>query len=123
MVPKIKLRNHCWSEIEKKVIKYYQTRYENFDPDMTKMENMNIISLLVDHNKKNGDSIKADDIAGLIKVFLGAGMDTSIQTTTSAIISMLNYCPDWVDRIRKDGIDSSDQLMSNASSIMAMKEA
>jgi len=66
---------------------------------MTKLENMNVLSLLVDHNKKNNDCIGAEDICGLMMVFLGAGMDTSLQTTSSSIVSMAYNAPAWFDKL------------------------
>ena len=83
---------------------------------------------MVHNNKKceasgnTKDVLQQKDIIGDIMAFQSAGLDTSLQTSTTTICKLARDHPEWIDRIRADGLDTIDQISNNKSLGLVIKE-
>ncbi len=56
-------------------------------------------------------------------IFVFAGLDTSLQASTSCLLHLTKTYPEWLDKIKGDGLGSLDAIMNNKSLDLVMKEA
>lgn len=83
---------------------------------------------MVHHNKKceasgnTKDILQQKDIIGDILAFQCAGLETSLAVSTTAVCKMSRDHPEWMEKIRKDGLDTLDQICNNKSLGLVIKE-
>jgi len=80
---------------------------------------MNILDLVVDHNKRfkgnQMEELSDEQVVGSLIGIMFASIDTSVQTSTSAL-SWMNYkYPEWKDKIQNDKVRSLSQIEHNHS--------
>ena len=115
--------------LDRKIMSVYNKRYAEHVFDAGKQDDSeNIIDLVVHHNKKcladgNSQEILTDnDIIGDVMIFIFAGLDTSLQASTSCLLHCTKSYPEWLDKIKADGVESLDAIMENKSLALVMKE-
>jgi hypothetical protein len=115
--------------IDRKIMSVYNKRYAEHVFDAGKQDDSeNIIDLVVHHNKKcladgRSQELLTDiDIIGDVMIFLFAGLDTSLQASTSCLLHCTKSYPEWLEKIKKDGLKSLDAIMNNKSLDLVMKE-
>jgi hypothetical protein len=115
--------------LDSKIMSLYNKRYAEHVFDASKQDNSeNIIDIVVHHNKKclaDGNSqevLTNKDIIGDVMVFLFAGLDTSLQASTSCLLHCTKSYPEWLEKIKTDGVGSLDAIMKNKSLDLVMKE-
>jgi cytochrome P450 len=115
--------------LDKKIMSLYNQRYAEHVFDAGKQdESENIIDLVVHHNKKcvadgrTKEQLTDKDIIGDVMIFIFAGLDTSLQASTSCLLHLTKTYPAWSDRIKGDGLESLDAIMNNKSLDLVMKE-
>jgi cytochrome P450 len=115
--------------LDTKIMSVYNKRYAEHVFDAGKQDDSeNIIDLVVHHNKKcladgNNQELLTDvDIIGDVMIFLFAGLDTSLQASTSCLLHCTKSYPEWLDKIKADGIETLDAIMNNKSLELVMKE-
>ena len=93
----------------------YKERYDMDTPDSS----LNLLQLMVDHNKKlalnkNTEGfIDDEDVIGNLKAFQFASIDTTKQTTKSGFAFLANSQNESIDRIYEMGVDSVEDRMNN----------
>jgi hypothetical protein len=123
-------KHHLVNKIlENKITSVYNKRYAEHLYEAGKQDNSkNIIDLMVHHNKKcladgNSQELLTDkDIIGDVMIFIFAGLDTSLQASTSCLLHLTKTYPEWLDKIKGDGLGSLDAIMNNKSLDLVMKE-
>jgi cytochrome P450 len=55
--------------------------------------------------------------------FIFAGLETSLQVSTSCLLHLTKTHPEWLEKIKNDGLGSLDAIMNNKSLDLVMKEA
>ena len=115
--------------LDRKIMSVYNKRYQEHVFDAGKQDDSeNIIDLLVHHNKKcladgrSQELLTDTDIIGDVMIFLFAGLDTSLQASTSCLLHCTKSYPEWLDKIKADGVGSLDAIMNNNSLDLVMKE-
>jgi hypothetical protein len=115
--------------LDKKIMDVYNKRYAEHVFDAGKQDDSKcVFDLMVDHNKKclaDGNSrelLKDVDIIGDVMAFLLTGLDTSLQSSTSCLLHCTKSYPEWLDKIKADGVESLDAIMNNKSLDLVMKE-
>ena len=115
--------------LDKKIMGVYNKRYAEHVLEAGKQENSeNLIDIMVQHNKKcladgNSQEQLIDvDIIGDVMVFIFAGIITSLQSSTSCLMHCTKSYPEWLDKIKADGVESLDAIMNNKSLDLVMKE-
>ena len=84
--------------------------------------------MIIHHNKKCEklgtpvDCLSEKDIIGDIGAFQFAGLDTSLQASTSCICWLAKKYPEWIEKIKEDGLDNIDQILKNKSLDLVIKE-
>ena len=112
----------------KKILGLYYQRYNEFDEE-SKASRMNIVDIMVYHNKKclkNGkkDEIIEDDfVVGNLTAFLFGGYDSSVNSSVSCLMRMAQSHQDWIEKIKNDGVDNITKVQSNHSLDLTVKEA
>jgi hypothetical protein len=113
----------------RKIISLYNKRYAEHIFEAGKQDDSkNVIDLVIHHNKKclaDGNSqelLTDDDIIGDIMAFLLTGLDTSLQASTSCLLHCTKSYPEWLDKIKADGVETLDAIMNNKSLDLVMKE-
>jgi cytochrome P450 len=113
----------------KKIMSVYNKRYaEHVHENGKKDDSENIIDLVVHHNKKclaDGNSqeqLTDKDIIGDSIFFLYAGLDTSAMAATNFLLHCTKSYPEWLEKIKTDGVGSLDAIMNNKSLDLVMKE-
>ena len=111
-----------------KIIEIYDKRYNETEKSDSKKRCVNILDLIVDHNKnciKNNTpnmQFKTSDIVTSVVVFFVAGFDTSLQATTSGLMWMSQNHKDWLSKIKNEGVSNIDQIEINYSLDLSIKE-
>jgi cytochrome P450 len=115
--------------LDKKIMGVYNKRYAEHVLDAGKQDDSgNLIDIMVQHNKKcladgNSQELLTDDnIIGDVMVFIFAGIITTLQSSTSCLMHCTKSYPEWLDKIRADGVESLDAIMKNKSLDLVMKE-
>jgi hypothetical protein len=115
--------------LDKKMMSLYNQRYAEHVFDAGKQDDSeNIIDLVVHHNKKcvaegrTQELLTDKDIIGDVMIFIFAGLDTSLQASTSCLLHLTKTYPEWLDKIKGDGLESLDAIMNNKSLDLVMKE-
>ena len=104
----------------------YEERY--YQPDNSESRIMNILDLEIQHNKKCEseknfqDLIPEELIITNIIAFFFAGYDTSLQSSMSGIMNMAKKSPNWINKIKNDGVNNIDEIQKNYSLDLAIKE-
>jgi cytochrome P450 len=113
----------------RKIMSLYTKRYaEHVFEDGKQDDSKNVIDLVVHHNKKclaDGNSqelLTDDDIIGDVMAFLLTGLDTSLQTSTSCLLHCTKSYPEWLDKIKAEGVETLDAIMNNKSLDLVFKE-
>jgi len=80
-----------------------------------KADYMNIIDIMVNHNIncKPDAKINDTDIFGNVMLFQFAGLDTSLQASASGMTWMIHKAPEWIKKIREEGINNNSKIMNN----------
>lgn len=118
------------SELTNKyLLDLYNERYNKYDEsDLKNAINLNIIDLMIAHNKKCQKTNKLEDIIdeeniiGNFKTLIFGGYDTSLTSSISCLMTMAQKNRDWIKKIQKDGLDSISSIESNQSLDLAIKE-
>ena len=115
--------------LDRKILSVYYKRYSEYTENTQQSgEASNILDLCVRHNKnceKNGNTseiLTENDITGDVMIFQFAGLDTSLQAATSCLLHLTKSYPEWLDKIRADGVENIDQILKNKSLDLVMKE-
>jgi cytochrome P450 len=126
-----KWRNH-WKLIklfDEAVMAFYEKRYQAYEyHELKDGEVVNVIDLMVHHNKKckasgnTQDILKQSDIIGDISAFQCARLETSLAMSTTAVCRMSRDYPEWMEKICKDGLETQDQIAKNKSLGLVIKE-
>ena len=117
-----------WEVISKEIILIYEKRYAEYVKTGAKFKYTNLIDVLIEHNyncikNNNHKDIKSHSfIAGVITGIGFAGYDTSMQTSTSCVMWMVKQHPDWIAKIRNEGVDSLEKIKTNNSLDLVIKE-
>jgi len=111
------------------IMDFYNKRYQAYQyHELKEDESMNIIDLLVHHNKKceaSGNTkaiLGPDEIVGDLMAFNLAGLDTSLQASTTALCKLSRDHPEWIEKIRNDGVETDEQIFKNESLGLVIKE-
>jgi cytochrome P450 len=59
------------------------------------------------------DMLQPKDIIGDVIAFLFAGLDTSAETSITSLCYLTEKYPEWVQKIRKEGLGSLDEIFGN----------
>jgi hypothetical protein len=126
-----KWRNY-WKMVklfDQEIMAFYNKRYQAYEyQELKEDESTNVIDLMVHHNKKceasgnTKDVLQQNEIIGDILAFQFAGLDTSLQLSTTAVCKLARDHPEWIDKIRADGLDTLDQISNNKSMGLVIKE-
>jgi cytochrome P450 len=115
--------------IDRKIISFYNKRYEEYVFDAGKQDDSkNVIDIMVHHNKKcladgRSQELLTDvDIIGDVMTFLWDGTDVSLQTSISCLLHCTKSYPEWLDKIKADGVENLDAIMNNKSLDLVYKE-
>jgi cytochrome P450 len=115
--------------LDNKIMSVYNQRYADHVFYAGKQDDSeNIIDLMVHHDKKclaecrTQEQLTDKDIIGDVTVFAFAGLDTSSQASTSCLLHLTKTYPEWLDKIKGDGLESLDAIMNNKSLDLVMKE-
>jgi hypothetical protein len=115
--------------LDSRIMSVYNKRYAEHVFNAGKQDDSdNIIDLVVHHNKKcladgrSQELLTDTDIIGDVMVFIFAGLDTSLQASTSCLLHCTKSYPEWLDKIKADGVGSLDAIMNNKSLDLVMKE-
>jgi hypothetical protein len=115
--------------LDKKIMSVYNQRCAEHVFDAGNDDDYeNIIDLVVHHNKKclaegrSQEQLTDKDIIGDVAAFMFAGLDTSLQASTSCLLHLTKSYPEWLDKIKGDGLESLDAIMNNKSLDLVMKE-
>jgi cytochrome P450 len=115
--------------LDKKIMSVYNQRYAEHVFDAGKQDDSeNIIDYVVHHNKKcvaegrTQEQLTDKDIIGDVMIFTFGGLDTSLQASTSCLLHLTKSYPEWLDKIKGDGLESLDAIMNNKSLDLVMKE-
>jgi cytochrome P450 len=115
--------------IDKKIMSVYNKRYaENVFDAGKQDDSKNVIDIMVHHNKKcladgNNQELLTDvDIVGDVMAFLNGGVDTSVNTSTSCLLHCTKSYPEWLDKIKADGVENLDAILNNKSLDLVIKE-
>ncbi len=108
----------------------YNKRYAEHVFDAGKQDDSkNVIDIMVHHNKKcladgNSQELLTDvDIFGDVMAFLFGGVDTSLNTSASCLLHCTKSYPEWLDKIKADGVEFLDAIMNNKSLDLVMRES
>jgi hypothetical protein len=106
--------------VDAKIMEFWVKRKANFESNPSqKNDPRNIIDCMINHNKKceemgnEKDMLQPKDIIGDIIGFLFAGIDTSSETTLTSLCYLTEKYPEWVPKIRKEGLGSLDEIFGN----------
>jgi cytochrome P450 len=115
--------------LDNKIMSIYNKRYAEHVHEAGKQdESESIIDLVVQHNKKcladgrTQEQLTDKDIIGDVMIFVLAGLDTSLQASTSCLLHCSKSYPEWLDKIKGDGLGSLDAIMNNKSLDLVMNE-
>ena len=114
--------------INKIVMDVYEKRYNEYVKNGSKAKYVNIIDLLVEHNynctqnKNHKDIQSREQIIGSINVFVFAGLDTSLQTSTSCIMHTAKNHQDWISKIKNEGVETLEKIRVNHSLELVIQE-
>jgi hypothetical protein len=115
--------------LDNKIMNVYNKRYAEHVFDAGNQDDSeNIIDLMVHHNKKcladgrSREQLTNKDIMGDVMIFMFAGLDTSLQASTSCLLHLTKTYPEWLYKIKKDEVGSLDAIMNNKSLDLVMKE-
>jgi hypothetical protein len=116
--------------LDNKIMSVYKKRYAEHVHEAGKQDDSeNIIDLVVHHNKKcladgrSQEQLTDKDIIGDVMMFVFAGLDTSLQASTSCLLHLTKTYPEWSEKIKGDGLGSLDAIMNNKSLDLVMKES
>jgi hypothetical protein len=123
-------KHHLVNEIlGKKIISLYNKRYAEWVFDAGKQVDCeNIIDVMVHHNKKclaDGNTqefLKEYDIIGDVMIFMFAGVITSSTTVHTLLLHCVKSFPEWLDKIKAEGVESTDAILNNKSLDQVMRE-
>ena len=111
-----------------KIIEIYDKRYNETERSDSKKRCINILDLIVDHNKnciKNNTpnmQLETSEVVTSVIVFFVAGFDTSLQATTSGLMWMSQNHQDWLTKIKSEGVSNIAQIEQNYSLDLSIKE-
>jgi hypothetical protein len=115
--------------IDRKIMSYYNKRYAENVFDAGKQDDSNnVIDIMVHHNKKcladgRSQELLTDvDIIGDVMVLFLGGVDTSLNTATNVLLYCTKSYPEWLDKIKADGVETLDAIMNNKSLDLVIKE-
>jgi len=112
--------------VHEKILEIYKRRYNAAKNTETK--HTNIIDIMIDHNK---ECIKNDRKEDLISdtfivenaiAFMFAGIDTTLQTSTSGLMWMAQGHQEWFEKIRSEGLSTFAEYEKNRSLDFCIKE-
>ena len=116
--------------LDSKIMGIYNKRYAEHVFEASKQDDSgNIIDLMVHHNKKclvdgRSQELLTDvDIIGDVMLFLFAGIINSSTISTSSLLHCTKSYPEWIDKIKADGVGSLDAIMNNKSLDLVMRES
>jgi cytochrome P450 len=123
-------KHHLVNEIlGKKIISLYNKRYAEWVFDAGKQVDCeNIIDIMVQHNKKclaDGNTqeiLKEYYIIGDVMVFMFAGVINSATTGHTLLLHCTKSYPEWLDKIKVEGVGSIDAILKNKSLDHVMRE-
>jgi cytochrome P450 len=106
--------------VDAKIMEFWVKRKAKFESNPSqKNEPRNIIDYMISHNKKceamgtEKDMLQPKDIIGDVILFLFAGIDTSSETTLTSLCYLTEKYPEWIPKIRKEGLGSLDEIYGN----------
>ena len=126
LTQKIKTHYAVRDLVGKKIMEFYNKKYNSHHQNST--ESSNIMDLMISHNKKckktgnENDILSEYEIIGHISAFIIAGLDTSLQLSTSCIMWLSNKYPEWIKNIQKDGLKDFETIEANNSLDLVIKE-
>jgi len=118
-------KKYLEKEIEASVMKEYERRYQSASQGNDRMVNM--LDMMVDYNIKaekegrTSDILNAERIVGNTGFFYLAGYVTSVDTMISGMTYIAER-PDWVTKCVKEGLNNTEQILSNESLKNSIKE-
>jgi cytochrome P450 len=126
LTKKFKSHNVLHQFISKRILQIYYKRYNAHDSS-NDGKNLNIIDIMISHNKgsleKRADVIIGEtDIVGNLIAFQFAGFDTSLQASTSGLVMMAKRHPEWLEKIKADGLGDWAAIEANRSLDLAIRE-
>jgi hypothetical protein len=106
--------------VDAKIMEFWFKRKAEIESNSSqKNEPKNIIDCMINHNKKckamgtEKDMLQPKEIIGDVIGFLFAGIDTSSETTLTSLCYLTEKYPEWVPKIRKEGLKSLDEIFGN----------
>jgi cytochrome P450 len=106
--------------VDAKIMEFLFKRKAEFESNQSQQnEPRNIIDCIINHNKKcekagtEKDMLQPKDIIGDVIAFLFAGLDTSTETSITSLCYLTGKYPEWVQKIRKEGLGSLDEIFGN----------
>jgi cytochrome P450 len=106
--------------VDAKIMEFWFKKKAEFDSNQSQQnEPRNIIDCIINHNKKCGamgtekDMLQPKEIIGDVIAFLFNGFETSASTSTTSLCYLTEKYPEWVQKIRKEGLGSLDEIFGN----------
>jgi cytochrome P450 len=115
--------------VDAKIMEFWFKRKAEFDSNQSQQnEPRNIIDCIINHNKKceamgtEKDMLGPKEIIGDVIAFLFAGLDTVTQTSITSLCYLTGKYPEWVQKIRKEGLGNLDEIFGNQTTHACVSE-
>jgi cytochrome P450 len=106
--------------VDAKIMEFWFKKKAELESNQSQQnEPRNIIDCIINHNKKCGamgtekDMLQPKEIIGDVIAFLFNGFETSASTSTTSLCYLTEKYPEWVQKIRKEGLGSLDEIFGN----------